>query len=85
MGPGGVRRFAFPDAGGFMITEETKDTGAPGDAGDSLAALWRALKHQAGRFEKRVASGDAVGGGETAPDAATAKQPGLRSPASAAA
>ncbi|MCC0048531.1 MAG: hypothetical protein H6882_05135 [Rhodobiaceae bacterium] len=74
MGPGGVRRFAFPDAGGFMITEETKDTGAPGDAGDSLAALWRALKHQAGRFEKRVASGDAAGGGETAPDAATAKK-----------
>ena len=48
MGPGGVRRFAFPDAGGFMITEETKDTGAPGDAGDSLAALWRAFAGRIG-------------------------------------
>ena len=52
-----------------MTTEETNGTGAPGD---SLAALWRALKSQAARFEKRMTAESEEG--DSAPDAASAEK-----------
>ena len=57
-----------------MTTEDLNDAGAPADAEDSLAALWRALKTQASRFERRMAADGKNDDGETVPDAATAEK-----------
>lgn len=59
-----------------MTTEDTDASGAPAEAGDSLAALWRALKAQAARFERRMAAparkGEEADG--AAPDAGAAEK-----------
>ncbi|MCB1474395.1 MAG: hypothetical protein KDJ68_16340 [Rhodobiaceae bacterium] len=66
-----------------MTPEDTDERGAAAKAtGDSLAALWRALNHQAARFERRMAQADTGEGGEAdeadtspvPPDAATAEK-----------
>ncbi|MCC0016627.1 MAG: hypothetical protein H6878_10170 [Rhodobiaceae bacterium] len=63
-----------------MTPEDTDERGAAANAtGDSLAALWRALNHQAARFERRMAQADTGEGDEAdtspvPPDAATAEK-----------
>ncbi|MFN0262866.1 hypothetical protein ACKTEK_03210 [Tepidamorphus sp. 3E244] len=58
-----------------MTTDSLSDDAAAGSSppgGDSLAALWRALTHQAARFEARMSA--KPGEDDAPPDAATAEK-----------